>query len=118
MKSGIKTYYTITVSGSTNLNMACLLNKNEGSIPSNSNQTPTKKRKKRSDSSVSKPKFGCPDGFEKVNEYLCLDVDNKRTRTLTESRQYCQNKYNGATLLYFLNPHEAHTVWKWLGSNF
>ena len=72
------------------------------------------KRKKRS-APVTEPKYGCPDDFEKVTEYLCLHL-NDEPKTIEESKEYCQNQNEGqAILLYLLNSQEASTVWEWLG---
>ena len=90
-------------------NLACLM---EGKTSTTSASSPT--RKKRS-TSQTEPKYGCPEDFKKVTEYLCLHLGDKRQNTLEESRKYCEDQNKGSTLLYFLNSNEASKVWYWLG---
>ena len=110
--------------------LACLL---EGKEPSTQTpagaQTPTAGRKKKRSVSTAttlpstgaaKVKYGCPEGFKKVTEYLCLHYrkdskGNGVASTFDSSKKYCQDQSKGASLLYFKNTAEASKVWKWLG---
>ena len=78
------------------------------------------KRQKR-DASSKEPKYGCPEGFTKVTEYLCLyshnETDGKSIPLKFEdAKKVCQDKK--ASLLYFANEAEAKKVWEWLGNYF
>ena len=75
------------------------------------------KRQKR-DASSKEPKYGCPEGFTKVTEYLCLyshnETDGKSILlNFEDAKELCQDKK--ASLLYFANEPEAKKVWDWLG---
>ena len=94
---------------STKEKISCLL---EGQEPGESSYV--QKRKKRS-APDAEPKYGCPKGFEKVTEYFCLHLNDERSKTIDESKEYCQNQNKEATLLYFSDFDEASKVWEWLG---
>ena len=99
------------------------------------------KRKKRSTKSISlnndtlsningkestignKPMYGCPPGFEKVSEYLCLHLSQNSTGhtnkyTFAQSKFYCENKGNGAKVLSISNSADALALWKWISNHF
>ena len=78
-----------------------------------------RKRRKRS-ATKEEPKFGCPEGFEKVSEYMCVHMQQDAYKkaipnTFKESKEYCEGIESGAHLLYFTSPNDAMKLWKWLG---
>ena len=71
---------------------------------------------------ATQPKYGCPVGFTKVTEYVCLHYRNDAKgnglpSTFDASQKYCKDQNKGASLLYFTN-HDAEVlkIWKWLGN--
>ena len=99
--------------------LACLLS-GRGATDGGSNNArnaASNKRQKR-DASSKEPKYGCPEGFTKVTEYLCLyshnETDGKSILlNFEDAKELCQDKK--ASLLYFANEPEAKKVWDWLG---
>ena len=78
-----------------------------------------RKRRKRS-ITKQEPKFGCPEGFKKLSEYMCVHMHqdaNKKAipNTFKDSKEYCKGIDSGANLLYFTSPNDAVKVWEWLG---
>ena len=85
---------------------------------SNNARNAAPNRRQKRDASSKKPKYGCPEGFTKVTEYLCLYPHNETDGTsiplkFEDAKQVCQDKK--ASLLYFANELEAKKVWDWLG---
>ena len=71
---------------------------------------------------TAKTKYGCPVGFTRVTEYVCLHYRNDSNgnavpSTFEESQKYCQHQNKGASVLYFSNNDEALKTWKWLGKS-
>ena len=66
------------------------------------------------------PKYGCPSGFDKLSEYMCVHMrrDSKgvaNPNTFADAMEYCGSIESSSTLLHFQNPTEASKVWNWLG---
>ena len=94
---------------------------NDGSTNTNTNalSSAAGKRRKRS-ASIEESKYGCPDGFQRSSQYMCLhyfhNMDNKGVRkNLNDSKTYCKTKDKNANLLYIDNADEASKIWDWLG---
>ena len=85
----------------------------------NTFNTATGKRRKRSISNE-EPKYGCPEGFVRASQYMCLqyfvNMEGFGIRTtLNESEEYCQSRDGKAKLLYIENKDDALTIWNELG---
>ena len=83
-------------------------------------KTGAKNNRKKRSATNEEPKYGCPKGFEKLSEYMCVHMrrdTNERAipSSFSDSKKYCEDKGSGASLLYFRNPTDAFKVWKWLG---
>ena len=85
----------------------------------NTLRTTTGRRRKRS-ASNEEPKYGCPEGFRRASQYMCLtyfvNMEGFGIRTsLNDSEEYCQTREGNARLLYIENNDEALTIWNQLG---
>jgi hypothetical protein len=132
----------LCVLATTKEDLACIL---EGIEPADDSKaespaagdSPTRKKKKKRSVSDTKPrprreanvteisqiKYGCPVGFERVTEYLCLHYWKNSTgtgvsSTFDVSQKYCKDQSMGASLLYFMNTLEALKIWEWLGKSY
>ena len=97
--------------------------KKKRSISATTQQPPTGSARRSSTAhdatKTEKIKYGCPKGFKRVTEYLCLHYREKLNgqgvpSTFVDSQKYCQDKSSGATPLYFTNKEEAMKIWEWL----
>ena len=97
--------------------MACIL---KGKV-SRKTFDPTQNRQ-QTNSTTSNPQYGCPQGFTKLSEYICVhlhqDNDLKAIESaFAESQEYCRNQNVESSLLYFLNLDDALRFWKWSGKH-
>ena len=70
-----------------------------------------------------KPIYGCPPGFQKASEYLCLHLSRNSTghtnkRTFSQSKFYCESKGHGANVVSIANSGDALALWKWISKHF
>ena len=70
-----------------------------------------------------KPKYGCPPGFQKASEYLCLHLSRNSTghtnkHTFSQSKFYCKSKGHGANVVSISNLGDALALWKWISNHF
>ena len=70
-----------------------------------------------------KPKYGCPPGFQKASEYLCLHLSRNSTghtnkHTFSQSKFYCKSKGHGANVVSIANSGDALALWKWISKHF
>lgn len=70
-----------------------------------------------------KPIYGCPPGFEKASEYLCLHLSRNSTghtnkHTFSQSKFYCESKGHGANIVSLSNLGDALALWKWISNHF
>ena len=79
---------------------------------------------RRKESTTSKQqKYGCPVGFERVSQYICLQYrsspdGNATQTTLSEAQSYCRGRDKESDILFIQNNVEALSVWKWLGKQY
>ena len=69
------------------------------------------------------PIYGCPPGFEKASEYLCLHLSRHSTghaikHTFSQAKFYCESKGNGVNLAFIENIENAQALWKWISNIF
>ena len=65
--------------------------------------------------------YGCPPGFEKASEYLCLHLSRDSTghaikHTFSQAKFYCASKGNGANIAFIENIENAQALWKWISN--
>ena len=102
--------------------LACLLSgRGAADDGSNGARNAASSRRSKRDASSKDPKYGCPEGFTKVTEYLCVYSHNETNGKsiplkFEDAKTLCQDKK--ASLLYFTNEAEAKKVWDWLGKKF
>ena len=70
-----------------------------------------------------KPIYGCPPGFQKASEYLCLHLSRNSTghtnkHTFSQSKFYCESKGHGANVVSIANSGDVLALWKWIGKHF
>ena len=70
-----------------------------------------------------KPIYGCPPGFQKASEYLCLHLSRNSTghtnkHTFSQSKFYCESKGHGANVVSIANSGDALALWKWISKHF
>ena len=70
-----------------------------------------------------KPINGCPPGFQKASEYLCLHLSRNSTghtnkHTFSQSKFYCKSKGHGANVVSISNMADASAIWKWISNHF
>ena len=70
-----------------------------------------------------KPIYGCPPGFQKASEYLCLHLSRNSTghtnkHTFSQSKFYCESKGHGANVVSIANSGNALALWKWISKHF
>ena len=95
--------------------LACLMedeNDNSASVANG-------RRKKRS-TTEEKQKYGCPTGFDRVSQYICLHFrtspdGNVTQSTYSEAKSYCKSRSKDSELVALENSEDALRVWKWLG---
>ena len=66
--------------------------------------------------------YGCPPGFEKASEYLCLHLSRNSTghtnkHTFSQSKFYCESKGHGANVVSISNAGDALALWKWISNH-
>ena len=93
------------------------------SEPSSSTNTTRNRTNRTSSSDTTKSIYGCPPGFEKASEYLCLHLSRNSTghaikHTFSQAKFYCESKGNGANLAFIENIENAQALWKWTGNRF
>ena len=77
------------------------------------------KRRKRS-ASTEKQKYGCPAGFKRVSQYMCLHHQNtsdgeSSVSTLSEAKSYCKSQNGDADIVSIESSDKAIRTWNWLG---
>ena len=91
---------------------------------STSNTNDTISNTNGADSIIStKPIYGCPPGFQKASEYLCLHLSRNSTghtnkHTFSQSKFYCESKGHGANVVSISNIADASAIWKWISNHF
>ena len=135
--------YNFLILVSTKQTMACLLQQaTSGTTTQGGNKRKRRKRQTGDSAATKRPseelastqrpttthtvapktKYGCPVGFSRGTEYVCLHYRNDANgtgvpSTFDASQKYCQDQIKGASLLYFTNyDSEALKIWKWLGN--
>ena len=77
------------------------------------------RRRKRS-ANEEKPKYGCPTGFDRVSQYICLHFrtspdGNVTQSTYSEAESYCKTRSKDSELVALEKSEDASKIWKWLG---
>ena len=77
------------------------------------------KRRKRS-ASTEQQKYGCPAGFKRVSQYICLHHQNtsdgeSSVSTLSEAKSYCKSRSGDADIVSIESSDKAIRTWNWLG---
>ena len=67
--------------------------------------------------------YGCPSGFKKASEYLCLHLSRNLTghaikHTFSQAKFYCESKGRGSNLAFIENIENAQALWKWISNSF
>ena len=116
-------YFTLLVESEIKDKISCGLKQgfynSSSTNDENTLRTTTGRRRKRS-ASNEEPKYGCPEGFRRASQYMCLtyfvNMEGFGIRTsLNDSEEYCQTREGNARLLYIENNDEALTIWNQLG---
>ena len=68
-----------------------------------------------------KPIYGCPPGFQKASEYLCLHLSRNspghtNKHTFSQSKFYCESKGHGAIVVSISNLADSLSLWKWISN--
>ena len=77
------------------------------------------RRKKRS-TTEEKQKYGCPTGFDRVSQYICLHFrtspdGNVTQSTYSEAKSYCKSRSKDSELVALENNEDTSRLWIWLG---
>ena len=85
----------------------------------NSANTANGKRRKRS-AFTEQQKYGCPAGFNRVSQYICLHHQNttdgeSSVSTLSEAKSYCKSQNADADIVSIESSDKAIRTWNWLG---
>ena len=89
------------------------------SLNPNSANAANGKRRKRS-ASTEQQKYGCPAGFKRVSQYICLHHQNtsdgeSSVSTLSEAKLYCKSQNGDADIVSIASRDKAIRTWNWLG---
>ena len=93
------------------------------SEPSSSTNITLSKSNRTKSIDSTMPIYGCPPGFEKASEYLCLHLSRHSTghaikHTFSQAKFYCESKGNGVNLAFIENIENAQALWKWISNSF
>ena len=91
------------------------------SEPSSSTDITLSKSNRTKSIDSTMPIYGCPPGFEKASEYLCLHLSRDSTghaikHTFSQAKFYCASKGNGANIAFIENIENAQALWKWISN--
>ena len=98
-------------------------NAKSSSEPSSRTSTTLSRTNRSRSIDSTKSIYGCPPGFQKASEYLCLHLSRNSTghtnkHTFSQSKFYCESKGHGANVVSISNQGDALALWKWISNHF